>query len=130
MEGAATRPLPPRQDHARLQPYLGRPQFFLGAAALFAEFPVALLVREEEHDARMRGHHPLAEGELPPLRASRTRRVGPERFEVKGLVEMFDTLDGKQAVGDIVEAHEDRETRLRTARMLCLLESCDLARPA
>ena len=42
------------------------------------------------------------------LRASRTRRVGPERFEVKGLVELFDSLDGKREVGDIVEAHEDR----------------------
>jgi eukaryotic-like serine/threonine-protein kinase len=64
------------------------------------------------------------------LRASRTRRVGPERFEVKGLVELFDTLDGKRTVGDIVEAHPDRNEQLRVGRMLCLLEACDLARPA
>ena len=38
------------------------------------------------------------------LRASRTRRVGPERFEVKGLVELCETLDGKRTVGDLVEA--------------------------
>jgi serine/threonine protein kinase len=64
------------------------------------------------------------------LRASRTRRVGPERFEVKGLVEMFETLDGKASVGSMVEAHTERDDQLRTARMLCLLEACDLARPA
>jgi serine/threonine protein kinase len=64
------------------------------------------------------------------LRASRTRRVGPERFEVKGLVELFDTLDGKRSVGDLVEANADRNEQLRIGRMLCLLEACDLARPA
>ncbi|HSD90301.1 MAG TPA: serine/threonine-protein kinase [Kofleriaceae bacterium] len=63
------------------------------------------------------------------LRASRTRRVGPERFEVKGLVELFESLDGKTSVGDIVERHEEREDQRRVARMLCLLEACDLARP-
>ena len=64
------------------------------------------------------------------LRASRTRRVGPERFEVKGLVELFDTLDGKRTVGDLVESHPDRNDQLRVGRMLCLLEACDLARAA
>jgi len=64
------------------------------------------------------------------LRASRTRRVGPERFEVKGLVELFDILDGKCSVGDLVEAQSDRDDQLRLGRMLCLLEACDLARPA
>jgi serine/threonine protein kinase len=64
------------------------------------------------------------------LRASRTRRVGPERFEVKGLVELFDMLDGKATVNSIVERGRDREAQLRTARMLNLLEACDLARPA
>jgi hypothetical protein len=64
------------------------------------------------------------------LRASRTRRVGPERFEVKGLVELCDTLDGKRDVGVIVEANPDRNERLKLGRMLCLLEACDLARPS
>ncbi len=64
------------------------------------------------------------------LRASRTRRVGPERFEVKGLVELFDILDGKRSVGDLVEVQSDRNDQLRIGRMLCLLEACDLARPA
>jgi eukaryotic-like serine/threonine-protein kinase len=64
------------------------------------------------------------------LRSSRARRVGPERFEVKGLVELCDLLDGKRSIGDLVELQPDRIERLRTGRMLCLLESCDLARPA
>jgi eukaryotic-like serine/threonine-protein kinase len=64
------------------------------------------------------------------LRASRTRRVGPERFEVKRLVELCDTLDGKRSVADLVEASTDRTERLNTGRMLNLLESCDLARPS
>ncbi|MGN6108220.1 MAG: serine/threonine protein kinase [Kofleriaceae bacterium] len=64
------------------------------------------------------------------LRASRTRRVGPERFEVKGLVELCELLDGRRSVGDLVEQQLERADRLRVGRMLCLLESCDLARPA
>jgi serine/threonine-protein kinase len=64
------------------------------------------------------------------LRASRTRRVGPERFEVKGLVQVCDMLDGKRGIADIVEMQSDRNERLRVGRMLFLLEACDLARPA
>jgi serine/threonine protein kinase len=64
------------------------------------------------------------------LRAARTRRVGPERFEVPGLVELCDMLDGKRSVADLVEASADRNERLKTGRMLSLLESCDLARPS
>jgi hypothetical protein len=63
------------------------------------------------------------------LRASRTRRVGPERFEVKGLVELFDSLDGRRSVGEVVELQPDRPERLKIGRMLALLEACDLARP-
>jgi len=65
-----------------------------------------------------------------PFRASRTRRVGPERFEVKGLVKLCDYLDGRRTVSDLVEMAVDRAERLRIGRMLCLLEACDLARPA
>jgi serine/threonine-protein kinase len=64
------------------------------------------------------------------LRAARTRRIGPERFEVKGLVELCDLLDGKRSVVDLVEASPERAERLNTGRMLTLLESCDLARPS
>ena len=64
------------------------------------------------------------------LRATRGRRVGPERFEVKGLVELCDLLDGRRSVADLVESSPDRVERLRTGRLLCLVEACDLARPA
>ncbi len=72
----------------------------------------------------------IAKNNSLKLRASRTRRVGPERFEVKGLVQLCEMLDGKKSVGDLVEMQEDRAERLRVGRMLCLLEACDLARPA
>jgi hypothetical protein len=84
----------------------------------------AMAVAEEVVDAWVAKHG------RSRLRASRTRRVGPERFEVKGLVELFDTLDGKTPVDVLVERGRDREDKMRTARMLCLLEACDLARPA
>jgi hypothetical protein len=64
------------------------------------------------------------------LRAARTRRVGPERFEVVGLIQLCDLLDGKRTVIDLVESHPDRAERLKTGRMLTLLEACDLARPS
>jgi len=64
------------------------------------------------------------------LRTSRTRRVGPERFEVKGLVQLCELLDGKRTIADLVEMQADRNERLRVGRMLCLLEACDLARPS
>jgi hypothetical protein len=64
------------------------------------------------------------------LRTTRTRRVGPERFEVVGLVQLCDLLDGKRTVIDLVESHPDRSERLKTGRMLTLLEACDLARPS
>jgi eukaryotic-like serine/threonine-protein kinase len=83
----------------------------------------ALAVAEEVADAWVAKHGKQR------LRASRTRRVGPERFEVKGLIELFDALDGKTTVNTIVERAHTRDDKLRTARMLALLEACDLARP-
>ena len=62
------------------------------------------------------------------LRVSRNRRVGPERFEVKGLQELCEQLDGTKSVNAYVEMFNDRNDRLRISRMLCLLEACDLAR--
>jgi len=72
----------------------------------------------------------LAKNGALRLRASRTRRVGPERFEVPGLVELCDMLDGRRSVADLIELSSDRNERLKTARMLSLLEACDLARPS
>jgi serine/threonine protein kinase len=72
----------------------------------------------------------IAKNSSTKLRASRTRRVGPERFEVKGLVQLCEQLDGKKTNADLIEASPDRNERLKIGRMLCLLEACDLARPA
>jgi serine/threonine protein kinase len=84
----------------------------------------AMAQADEVTDAWMAKHGTVR------LRASRTRRVGPERFEVKGLVELFEMLDGKRSVVDIVEAQSTPEERMRFGRMLCLLSECDLARSA
>jgi eukaryotic-like serine/threonine-protein kinase len=62
------------------------------------------------------------------LEQSRARRVGPERFEVKGLVDAFAKLDSKTSVADLVELQADRGERLRMIRLLYLLDSCELAR--
>ncbi len=70
----------------------------------------------------------IAKNEALKLRASRTRRIGPERFEVKGLVALCDLLDGKRTVAELVESEVEQSDRLKTGRMLCLLEACDLAR--
>ncbi len=83
----------------------------------------AMALAEEVIDSWVAKHGSLK------LRAARTRRVGPERFEVKGLVDMFDNLDGKNDIEAMVESQTSRAEQLRTARMLCLLEACDLARP-
>jgi eukaryotic-like serine/threonine-protein kinase len=70
----------------------------------------------------------LARNSGTRLRAVKQRRLGPERFEVKGLLELFDFLDGRRTVGDLVELQPDRGERLRVGRMLCLLEACDMAK--
>ena len=45
---------------------------------------------------------------------SRTRRVGPERFEVKGLVELCETRStARLSVNEMIEAHGDRAERLQ-----------------
>ncbi len=71
----------------------------------------------------------LARNSNSRLRSVKQRRLGPDRFEVKGLVELFDFLDGRRTVGDLVELQPDRGERLRVGRMLCLLEACDMAKP-
>jgi hypothetical protein len=61
-------------------------------------------------------------------RSSRARRVGPDRFEVKGLIDLYDALDGHRTVAEIIDKHESREDRLRYGRMLALLDACELAK--
>lgn len=63
------------------------------------------------------------------FRAARTRRVDPDRFEVNGLVDLFDSIDGKRTVSAHVAAFPTRSQQLKAGRLLCLLEACDLARP-
>jgi hypothetical protein len=68
----------------------------------------------------------LEENRMKKLKANKSRRIGPERFEVKQLVELYDRLDGKRSIGQLTEiAGPDK---LRVARMLYLLECCDLAK--
>lgn len=60
--------------------------------------------------------------------ASRGRRVGPERFEVKGLPELYAKLDGRHTVEELVEMSSDRGERAKVTRMLFLLDACEMVR--
>jgi hypothetical protein len=71
----------------------------------------------------------LEENRMKRLRQNRAKRIGPERFELKGLPELYERLDGKASVGQLVEAGVDKNERLKIARMLYLVEACDLAKP-
>jgi len=70
----------------------------------------------------------LEENRTRKLRPNRARRIGPERFELKGLSELAERLDGKTSVGQFVEQGADKAERLKIARMMYLLECCDLAK--
>jgi hypothetical protein len=83
-----------------------------GAMALAAE---TIEVWLEEHRTRK-------------LKPNRARRVGPERFELKGLTEIAEKIDGKTSIGTLIEAGADKNERLKIARMLYLLDSCELAK--
>ena len=52
----------------------------------------------------------------------------PDRFEVAGLRGLYDTLDGRRKVADVVQLHDAGEERHRAIKMLMLLELCELAR--
>ncbi len=60
--------------------------------------------------------------------SSRSRRVGPERFEVRGLTEVLAMLDGKRSVADVVEMEAGRAERLLVMKMFYLLDACELVR--
>ena len=64
------------------------------------------------------------------LRAAKAGRIGPDRFEILGLRAVYDGLDGRRTVGELLERFTDETERGRTARMLILLTECELARPA
>jgi hypothetical protein len=62
------------------------------------------------------------------FRPARTRRIGLDRFELPGVLELDPQLDGTLTVGELVERSSDREERMRTARLLYLLWACELIR--
>jgi hypothetical protein len=42
---------------------------------------------------------------------------------------LFESLQGTETVRQLVDGEPTVDDKLRIARMLCLLEACDLARP-
>jgi serine/threonine-protein kinase len=64
------------------------------------------------------------------LKATKAGKFGPDRFEVAGLRAVYDLLDGQRSVGDLLARWTDAAERKKAARMMLLLETCDLARPA
>ena len=109
-----------RGPNAALKPYRRRPTLDFNAFEILGAGALAM------SDDLVEGW--IARNGALRLRAARTRRVGPERFEVPGLVELCDALDGRRTVADLVELATDRNERQRTGRMLALREACDLAR--
>jgi hypothetical protein len=62
------------------------------------------------------------------LRAVKGGRIGPQRFELAGLRELHERLDGRRSIGELLDVHADPIERRRTARMLMLLQQAELAR--
>jgi serine/threonine-protein kinase len=63
------------------------------------------------------------------LRATKGK-FGPDRFELPNLRALYDVLDGKKTVAEVLQRWTHEEERRDTTRMMMLLEMCDLARPA
>jgi len=82
----------------------------------------AMAMHDSAVDAWIGGHRHLR------LRAVKTGRIAPERFEVRGLRELYDRLDGKKAIGELLDLHSDPVERRKTARMLMLLYQTDMAK--
>jgi serine/threonine protein kinase len=53
-----------------------------------------------------------------------------ERFEIAGLPTLFTKIDGEKTVGQLITDSLDPTAQRRTARMLILLEQCELVRTA
>jgi len=51
-----------------------------------------------------------------------------ERFEISGLPSLYQRVDGVRTVGQIITASMDPTAQRRTARMLLLLEQCEIIR--
>jgi serine/threonine-protein kinase len=55
-------------------------------------------------------------------------RFLPERFGLPGLRALFDSLDGRRTVGEVVAQWPEPADRPRVLRMLMLLDCCDMLR--
>jgi hypothetical protein len=53
-----------------------------------------------------------------------------ERFEIAGLPTLFTKIDGEKTVGQLITDSLDPTAQRRTARMLILLEQCEMVRTA
>ena len=59
-------------------------------------------------------------------KATRGKRVEPERFEIPRLPDLFESLDGKRTLADVIDATSDKADRTRTLRAMFLLDACEL----
>jgi serine/threonine protein kinase len=64
------------------------------------------------------------------LKAVKSGRIGPQRFELGGLRELHERLDGRKSVGDLLDVYTDAIERRRTGRLLILLQQTELAKQA
>src|SRR5262249_22999035 len=63
------------------------------------------------------------------LKATKGTRIGPDRFEIQRLRALYDSLDGRRTVAEMLALYTDADERMRAARMMILLAQCDLAKP-
>lgn len=64
------------------------------------------------------------------VRARARPQVELERFEIAGLPALYQRVDGNRTVGQIITESLDPGAQRRTARMLLLLEQCEVIRTA
>jgi hypothetical protein len=62
------------------------------------------------------------------LKAVKSGRIGPQRFELAGLRELHERLDGRRSVGELLDVYTDAAERRRTGRLLILLQQSELAK--
>lgn len=71
----------------------------------------------------------LAQHGRAKLQVAREPRVAAERFQVEGLTEALDQLDGVRSIDALLTRERDRIERARLGRLLYLLVTCELAVP-
>jgi hypothetical protein len=62
------------------------------------------------------------------VRARPKPAIELERFEIAGLASLFNKIDGNRTVGQLITDSLDPTAQRRTARMLILLEQCEMVR--